>query len=181
MILRALILLGWKQSDQPGPNPVECIYCGTDGLALTKAHNQAQKSGDYVTFRKIQNPSGIPMPLTVDPVTLPPVFPKVEIPNHEPSLDKKLKVNADKIAADKKAADAIRAEQDRIDDESQAKADAEVAQQKRLKVLNSKSKAQLMADIEVLNEIAEDSNKIILPADAKKEDIVAALMAIKTE
>jgi hypothetical protein len=91
MNLRAIILLGWKESDKAGPPAVENLYTGHDGVALAEIHTAAQKSGDYIAFRKIINPYGIPMPMTIDPAPKPPVFPKAESAAHEPDLQKRLK------------------------------------------------------------------------------------------
>ena len=108
MNLRAVILLGWKQPTTGIP-PVENLYTGQDGAALAEAHAKAQKSGEYIAFRKVINPSGIPMPMTVDPAPKAPVFPgsvktdaekkQDEIGNHPVEV----RANAAKKAAAKAA------------------------------------------------------------------------------
>lgn len=177
MILRAIILLGWEKTETPGANPVKCLYCGLDGIALAEAHQAARDSGKYVAFRKIINPSGIPMPMVIDPPRKPIVFLQPEpTTKHEPSLNKKLESNkasnevVAKAAADKKAAE------DKVNAEKQAIADAAVAREKRFTALNSKSKSDLLVDVEEYNETESDENKIKLAPDAKKADIIEALM-----
>lgn len=176
MILRAIILIGWKDTETPGPNPVESIYCGNDGVELDKAHKAALESGNYVAFRKIVNPSGIPMPVTIDPAPKPPVFHKPEVSEFEPSLDKRLaKAKAEetekrKLAAEKRAAE------DKANAEKQAIADAAEKSAKAFKALNSKAKESLLSDVVEFNESAQDEKKITLAPDAKKSDIVAALL-----
>jgi len=176
MILRAIILLGWEKTETPGPNPVKCLYCGLDGIALAEEHKAARDSGKYVAFRKIINPSGIPMPMVIDPPRKPIVFLQPETTKHEPSLNKKLEANkaaneaAAKVAADKKAAE------DKANAEKQAIADAAVAREKRFTALNAKSKSDLLVDVQEYNETESDENKIKLAPDAKKADVIEALM-----
>lgn len=106
MILRSLILLGWEKTDAAGPNPVVNLYTGLDGLELAKAHEDAQKTGKYLAFRKINNPSGIPMPPISDPAPAAPVFQTPEIEPFESDVAKRIEKadEEDKAAtAEKKA------------------------------------------------------------------------------
>jgi hypothetical protein len=177
MNLRAFILLGWKASENPGPLDAEVLYCGGDGLELLSVHQKAIETKSYVAFRKLINPSGTPMAVVNDPPPKLPVFPKAEIVTHQPSLNKKLEENAAKIAAEKKVAEEKRAAEDKANAEKQAIADAAEKASKAFRDLSAKGKPELLASVEEFNEIAPEGKKIVLPPDAKKPDIIAALLA----
>ena len=105
MNLRALILLAWKKTETGIP-PVENLYTGHDGAELANIHSEAQKKGDYIAFRKIINPSGIPMNLVVDPnpgkvVEHKPVADEKqsEVGNHPVEVRGKKKAAAEKAAS----------------------------------------------------------------------------------
>ena len=157
MILRALILLGWTDPVVPGPNPVECLYCGIDGAALEKAHQEAQKLEKYIAFRRLVNPGGNPMPVVVDPTPKPPVFFSNKIEDHEPDLAKKLEAAEERVMAEKQAA------------ADKAKAVQFFAN------LAAKSKAELMDAVEAFNSTADNEKKITFATPPNKPDIINAL------
>lgn len=178
MILRALILLGWKKVDS-GPNSAINLYTGGDGVELEAAHAKALETGEYIAFRKLINPSGVPMPVTIDPKPKPPVFPKVEA-QKQPEKSKAVQ-EMEKFEADQ--AVKIKAENDRraavakAQAEQQAIVDTAEKAAKLFATLSLKSKSDLLAEVEDMNETLAE--KITLPPDPKKTDIITAILTAK--
>ena len=178
MNLRALILLGWKNpANGVGIPPVENLYTGTDGVELAAKHAAAQKSGGYIAFRKIINPAGIPMPMVVDPLPKPPVFPKVEIPKHEPNHNKRLQDSEKRTQDEMKLADEKRAEQKKLADEKQAKADALLAAENAFAELNALTKVELASHIAEINAGLPAEKQYIVKPEIKKIELVNFILA----
>ena len=173
MNLRAIILLGWKNpANGIGQPVVENLYTGADGVELAAKHATAQKSGGYIAFRKIINPAGIPMPMTVDPLPKPPVFPKAEIPKHEPNHNKRLQDAEKRTQDEMKLADEKRAAQKRIDDEKQAAADKLIEAQNAFDELNALTKVELASNIAEINAGQPVEKQYIVKPEIKKIELV---------
>src|SRR5579872_3523606 len=67
MMLRLFILVGWKAAAKDGPLEPEILYSGSNGEGIPEAHQKALKDSKFVAFRKIVNPSGVPMNVVIDP------------------------------------------------------------------------------------------------------------------
>jgi hypothetical protein len=184
MNLRAIILLGWKNpANGIGQPVVENLYTGFDGAELVAKHAAAQKTGGYIAFRKIINPSGIPMPMVVDPLPKPPVFPRPEIPKHEPALHKKLQESQtrqqsemaladEKRASEKKLADEKRASEKKLADEKQAAADKLLAAQNAFDELNALTKVELASNIAEINAGLPVEKQYVVKPEIKKIELV---------
>ncbi len=164
MMLRLFILVGWKAATKDGPLEPEILYSGSNGEGIPEAHQKALKDSKFVAFRKIVNPSGVPMNVVIDPPLPKVVHPDSPLRNPDDHPVGVARKRAKEELAKKTAASGGTVTA-KTPEENKAAFDE----------LNALKKSDLATRFAELNK----DNKVALPEKPKKVELINAILGLQ--